>query len=46
MVRLIAQPLIMEELTRLRDPRCPGPEFRQKDEAYCFADGGGGDGHF
>jgi uracil phosphoribosyltransferase len=30
MVRTIQHPLIAEELTRMRDPLCPSPEFRQR----------------
>lgn len=30
MLHTVAHPLIAEELTRLRDPECPSPEFRQR----------------
>lgn len=30
MVRTIQHPLIADELTRMRDPQCPSPEFRQR----------------
>lgn len=30
MLHTIDHPLISEELTRLRDPQCPSPEFRQR----------------
>lgn len=30
MPRIIDHPLILDELTRLRDPSCPPPEFRQR----------------
>ncbi len=30
MLHTIDHPLIAEELTRLRDPECPSPEFRQR----------------
>lgn len=30
MLHTIEHPLIAEELTRLRDPECPSPEFRQR----------------
>jgi uracil phosphoribosyltransferase len=30
MVRRIQHPLIADELTRMRDPQCPSPEFRQR----------------
>lgn len=29
MLHKVSHPLISSELTRLRDPECPGPEFRQ-----------------
>ncbi len=30
MLHVVGHPLIDEELTRLRDPACPSPEFRQR----------------
>jgi uracil phosphoribosyltransferase len=30
MVRTIQHPIIADELTRMRDPQCPSPEFRQR----------------
>ena len=30
MLHTVAHPLIDEELTKLRDPECPSPEFRQR----------------
>jgi uracil phosphoribosyltransferase len=30
MLHIIENPLIADELTRLRDPECPSPEFRQR----------------
>ena len=30
MLHLVEHPLIAEELTKLRDPACPSPEFRQR----------------
>jgi uracil phosphoribosyltransferase len=30
MLRIIEHPLISDELTRLREPACPSPEFRQR----------------
>ena len=30
MLHTVSNPLIAEELTRLRDPECPSPEFRQR----------------
>ena len=30
MLRIIEHPLIADELTRLREPACPSPEFRQR----------------
>lgn len=30
MVRTLLNPLIADELTRMRDPQCPSPEFRQR----------------
>jgi uracil phosphoribosyltransferase len=30
MLRTVEHPLISEELTKLRDPECPSPEFRQR----------------
>lgn len=30
MLHTVEHPLIAEELTRLRDPECPSPEFRQR----------------
>lgn len=30
MLHTVEHPLIAEELTRLRDPHCPSPEFRQR----------------
>lgn len=30
MLHLVEHPLIADELTKLRDPQCPSPEFRQR----------------
>ena len=30
MLHIVEHPLIAEELTKLRDPECPSPEFRQR----------------
>lgn len=30
MLHIVTHPLIAEEMTRLRDPECPSPEFRQR----------------
>lgn len=30
MLHIVSHPLIADEMTRLRDPQCPSPEFRQR----------------